>query len=38
MTAVALREFGAREVLRLEEVPAPSPGPGGKIILKPTAG
>jgi NADPH2:quinone reductase len=32
MKAVVLREFGAPEVLRLEEVPAPSPGPGEVLV------
>jgi len=32
MKAVVLREFGAPEVLRLEEVPTPSPAPGEVLV------
>jgi NADPH:quinone reductase len=32
MKAIVLREFGGPEVLRLEEVPAPSPGPGEVLV------
>ena len=32
MKAVVLREFGPAEVLRLEEVPTPSPGPGEVLV------
>jgi NADPH:quinone reductase len=32
MKAIVMREFGPPEVLRLEEVPTPSPGPGEVLI------
>jgi NADPH:quinone reductase-like Zn-dependent oxidoreductase len=32
MKAVVIREFGAPEVLRLEEIPTPEPGPGEVLI------
>ncbi|HYQ93819.1 MAG TPA: alcohol dehydrogenase catalytic domain-containing protein, partial [Burkholderiales bacterium] len=32
MKAVVIREFGGPEVMRLEEVPAPVPGPGELVI------
>lgn len=32
MKAIVLREFGGPDVLRLEEVPAPTPGPGEVLV------
>jgi len=32
MKAIVLREFGGPEVLRFEEVPTPTPGPGELLV------
>ena len=32
MKAIALREFGGADVLRMEELPIPSPAPGEVLI------
>jgi NADPH2:quinone reductase len=38
MKAIVVREFGWPEVMRLEEVPAPTPGPGQVTIRVHAAG
>src|ERR1700756_201600 len=38
MKAIRVNEFGGPEVLRLEEVPTPQPGPGELLVRMPAAG